>query len=334
MLRRLGPALLLVMTLGSPSESASGQESGARSGQDRAGVCRVSGRARLPAGTKLFETADAKRGIGRFTGRELALEVVVPSNRRAEVETGDGRDGVRVRGYVDSAAVELVTTRTLDVVPAQVWVERGQRVQVLESGPDGLRVEATIERPFEARFSTWTACDGVAPGHAGAAVAAEAGTPYVARVQTLVLYGAPSPSAGPVATLKPSPAFVLQAGERFRDFLRVRYRGVVGIDAWARAGDLLPMDPRRPPPTPEEPAPLEAGDAEPPIPSGTRVVTATRAVNFFDAVHGRRVGTFEPATRLTVLRTVGESASVLPVPLELAPIPPGEFWVRSSELER
>jgi hypothetical protein len=288
----------------------------------------------VPNGAILYESAKAKRGLARFTGRELTLKVTVPGDRRLEIETGDGRDGARVRGYLDPSAVELVTRRALTVVPSQIWIEPGQRVYVEEATPKGLRVDAVITSPFEARFSAWSGCDSVAPGHPSPVRRqVGAGTPYLARVPSLVLYGAPSPSAGPVATLKPSRAFVLWGSERFRDFLRVSYSGAVRIDAWARAGDLVPVEPGSIPPESVEPRTLESVEAGPATPPGTRFVTTARAVTFFDAVDGTVIGSFEPATRLTVLRIVGSSASVLPIPPELLPLPNQEFWVASSDLE-
>lgn len=300
--------------------------------------CQLSGKPALPLDVTIYarENGDAKNA--RFTGMSSALLVTdLPESmpRRAHVITGSGRGGFAIDGWVNAEALPLYAVTNLPVVAGHVWIQGGQRVDYDGRQHAQLRVRYTTTSPFSQTFPAVTACNNVS---LGPVVAAPQEIPKGARGYSLdrnELALSSDPKGEPILKLVRSTAtssVFLYGTEKNGDWVRLRYFGPIGIDAWARLSDVRPL------PTGERVD--EYTPTVQPESARLRVVETGRTVTVTERVQLRLrpspdasvVGDIEPATEVLVLDVAAGWASVLPKELNVAPPTDRQFWVEARKV--
>ena len=124
----------------------------------------------------------------------------------------------------------------------------------------------------------------------------------------------------------------LYGTEKKGDWVHIRYYGIIGIDAWAKAGDLrlLPKGERV-----DEYIPASQSET-----GRLRIVESGRVVSVTEKVQVRSrpmadapvIGDVEPATEVLILDVAAGWASVLPKGLNVAPPADRQFWVEARKV--
>ncbi len=277
--------------------------------------------------------------VARLSGASTALVVTdFPSDAqgRAQIETGTGAGGFRVRGFVAVKDVPLRAAANIPVIPSHVWIASGRELSFASAAPGRLRVERAANAPLSHGFSAWATCNllTLAPVTPQAYSPTASARVFKLKNASLEVFDRP----GGTLLMKLSraqgtdgPAF--SSSERRGDWLRVSYHADVLIDAWARARDLveLPAGENVEPPPPRTVAvnrPRMAVQGEPRVVKPVREVPLRAKPRESDP----SIGVIEPGAETYVLDVVAGWASVMPKSLNVVPAPDGQFWVRTSDL--
>jgi hypothetical protein len=301
--------------------------------------CRLSGTSSMPLDVTIYahDKGDAKNA--RFTGMNSALVVMeLPGSmpRRAHIVTGDGRGGFAIDGWVNAEQLPLHAATNLPVVAGHVWIQAGQRVEFESRQHNQIRVQRTLASPFSQSFPATTTCNNVSLGPGTASAPEE--MPKGARGYSLdhnELSVSNDPRGEPTFKLVRSTAtssVFLYGTEKNGDWVRVRYFGAIGIDAWARLSDvrLLPLGERVDEYTPT----TQSESARLRIIETGRVVTVTERLQLRlrPSPDAPAVGDIEPATETLILDVAAGWASVLPKGLNVAPPADRKFWVEARKV--
>jgi hypothetical protein len=299
--------------------------------------CGLSGRTTLPLDTPIEEASG--RTIARFSGGEATVTVSgfsLGSASRTRVETGNGRGGFRLRGFIDTASLPVVTAQALPVAAGHLGIAKDQRVQVVGASAERLRVERKAAPPLKGAVSTFTTCkglklvQGVPPGWSPSGFARG----YVLRADSLDLFDGPGGSS--VATLykQPGAAGVLFfSTEGSGPWLRVEYHADLVVDAWARTSSLQALAPGE---TMDQLTTLapQRGVPRLTLPGTPRSVRVSREVALRAAARETDavIGVIEPDAEAYVIDIMAGWVSVMPKALDVLPASGGQFWVKKSEL--
>jgi hypothetical protein len=300
--------------------------------------CAVKGTYPIPKGTAIHDAPAGGRVVATFTGAHQALVLsdfpADPAAGRARAVTSMGA-GLRIEGWTSPASVPVFTTRDLVVAPGHVWIADAQRVRLVAAASGSLTAEIAVPGTTGQTVRAAAPCDAFSlqQGTPTPAAVPGDGRGYLSRAQELPLYE--EPGGAVVFTLRSAEgtAQLFWSNEARGGFVRVRGRGALVIDAWARPRDLEPlkkgemMDQFIPPTTAVAAASLKL-DGEP------RLVKAARDI----AVRPRRddkekpIGVVEAGAEIYVLETLLGWTNVLPKNLGLMPGEDGGFWIPSAEV--
>lgn len=340
---RASPALIafylfLAPLLASAAETAQGPGASALLGSAANTHCPLAGTANMLLDVPIYAKDVGNAVVARFTGMPTGLTVIeLPDGpaQRAHVLTGVGRGGFAIDGWVEVTAVPLYATTTLAVVPGHVWIRSGQRVQFEGKQQNQLRVHKAITSPFAQVFAAVANCASlsVAQVPAPAPDTARGSRGYALEQRELALFG--EPKGEPLFKLVRAPAtpsIFFFGSDKQGDWVKVRYSGAVGVDAWARLSDLRVL--------------LKGEPADEFVPSPQaegarlRVVESWRTVSVTEAVPIRLksapdspvIGEIEPATETLILDVAAGWASVLPKAHNVAPTADQQFWVEARRV--
>jgi len=300
--------------------------------------CRLAGSTTMALDVAIYAKANGDARIARFTGMPSGLTVLeLPdaATKRARVMTGTGQGGIAVEGWVDVTTIPLYAATNLPVVPGHVWIQAGQRVEFEGRHQSQLRVQKTVTSPFAQSFSAVTSCANlsVAPIAATTPDVARWARGYAFERNELQLSNEPKgdPSFKLVRSAVTNSVF-LYGTEKKDDWVRVRYYGAIGLDAWVKSGDirLLPKGERV-----DEYVPVTQAET-----GRLRIVESGKLVTVSEKVQVRSrpapdasvVGDIEPATEVLVLDIAAGWASVLPKALNVAPPAERQFWVEARKV--
>ena len=300
--------------------------------------CQLSGSPSIALDVPVFakEKGDAK--VGRFTGMSSGLTIVeLPdsNSRRIHVVTGKGRGGFAIDGWVKGDALPMYATANLPIVPGHVWIQAGQRVEYEGRQSNQVRVQRTTTNPFSQTFVATANCSSlslVAINTPPQEVPRFARGYSLDHSELLVSSEPQGESTFKLIRSSSSGSVFLYGMEKKDDFIKIRYFGVVGIDAWAKLSDLrqLPKGERV-----DEYIPSPQTDT-----ARLRIVESGRIVTVSERVQVRLrpspdapvVGEIEPATETQVLDVAAGWASVLPKGLNVAPPAEQQFWVEARKV--
>src|SRR5664280_441174 len=300
--------------------------------------CQLTGSPELPLDVAIYAKEKGETKIARFTGMTTGLAVLeLPESipRRAHVITGTGRGGFAIEGWLNVDALPLYATTNLPVVAGHVWIQGSQRVEYEGRQHNQVRVQRTTTSPFSQAFSAATTCNNLSlvPVTAPASE-----TPRFLRGYSLdhnELSLSSEPKGDPTFKLLRSTvttSVFFYGTDKKDDWVRLRYSGTVGIDAWAKLSDLrlLPKGERV-----DEYIPTAQPDsARLRVVESGRVVTVTERVpiRLRPAPEAPVVGDIEPATETLVLAVAAGWASVIPKGLNVAPPTDRQFWVEARKV--
>ncbi len=300
--------------------------------------CRLEGAATMPLDIVIYakEKGDAK--IGRFTGMTTGLTVLeLPDStaRRAHVVTGIGRGGFAVEGWVDVTAIPLFATANLPVIAGHVWIQGGQRVEYEGRQQNQVRVQRATTSPFAQSFSATATCSNLSltPVPPIPSDIARWARGYALERNELAISSEPKgDSTYKLIRSSVTTSVFLHGTDKKDDWVRVRYYGTIGIDAWAKASDLrlLPKGERV-----DEYIPASQAET-----GRLRIVESGRVVSVTERVPVRLrptpdapvIGEIEPATETFILDVAAGWASVLPKALNVAPPADRQFWVEARKV--
>jgi hypothetical protein len=297
--------------------------------------CALSGGAHVPLHTPVTDAGG--RAIARFGGVETSLVVSgfsTASRPRARIETGIGRGGFRVRGFVDASALPLATSEGVPVVAGHLWIGARRSVTLVGATPDRLKIEKRLAAPFQQTFTAFTSCrklvlgTPVPPGFSPRGDARG----YALRSNSLDLRDGVRGNV--VATLykaASTPAILFHGTEGPGGWVHLEYHGEIVIDAWALPPEIQAL-PRGE--TLDELAPVPSrSPARLAVPGAPRVVKAPRELPLrATAKDGENIGVIEAGAEVYVVDVVAGWASVLPRALDVVPPDNGRFWVKKEEL--
>ena len=335
----LSVVFFVVTSLAAQAEpQPQGTASGSLVGSAASNECRLEGSASMPLDAIIYakEKGDAK--IARFTGMATGLTVfVLPDStpRRARVTTGTGRGGFAIDGWVDATAIPLFATANLPVVPSHVWIQSGQRVEYEGRQQNQVRVQRTTTSPFSQTFSANASCSNLSlsPVPATPSDIARWARGYAFERNELMISSEPKgDTTYKLIRSSVTTSVLLYGADKKDDWVRVRYYGAIGIDAWAKASDLrlLPKGERV-----DEYIPTAQADS-----ARLRIVESGRVVSVTEKVPVRLrptpdapvVGEIEPATETLIIDVAAGWASVLPKALNVAPPADRQFWVEARKV--
>lgn len=309
--------------------------------QSEQASCTLSGVASMPVNLAIYDKADGGSPIARFTGGDTALAVSDPftqGGKRAQVRTGTGSGSFRIAGWTDASQVPVYTAVNVPIVSGSLWIAPHQLVEITASSGSRFKVKKRLTTPISQTFNTWAECSaltlstGTTPGYDVPGNARG----YVLRKDSAELYDGWQKDKTLVTVLAKAPealGVLLWSEEQRGGFVRVTYRGEIGIDAWARASDLraLPrgetMDVQRPSVVKRSPPQLKLADNPRVAKTSKELVLRTAARD-----DGPSIGVVEANTELYVLDVVAGWANVLPKSLHVAPHGDGQFWVKNADL--
>lgn len=303
-----------------------------------AAECHLTGSATMPLDVTLFAKEKGDTKIARFTGMSsglTVLELPATTAQRAHVTTGIGNGGFAIDGWIDVTAIPLYAAANLPVVPGHVWIQGGQRVEFEGKHQNQVRVQKTIASPFAQSFSAVTSCSSLslAPVAAIPPDIARWARGYALERNELQLANEAKGEASFKLVRSPVTTSVFLYGtDKKDDWVRVRYYGAVGIDAWVKATDvrLLPKGERVDEYIPA--AQTETGRLR--IVESGKVVTVSEKVQIRSrpAPDAPLIGEVEPATEVLILDIAAGWASVLPKALNVAPPAERQFWVEARKV--
>jgi hypothetical protein len=299
--------------------------------------CGITGRSTLPLNTVIGD-ADG-RPIARFSGGETTVTVsgfTLKTAARARVETGNGRGGFRVKGFIDTSALPLFTKQEIAVTKAFLRIAKERQVAVVGTNGNDLRIERVSSSPARVTLAAFTPCSslkltpGTPPGWSPPGFARG----YVLKKDAVDLFSAPQGTS--VGTLYKAPAadaLLFFSNEQSGGMVHVEYHADIIVDAWARATDLTPLPVGE---TMDQIAslPPQRGTPRLALPGNPRVVRALRDVPVRGAAKEGApiVGVIEPEAEAYVIDVMAGWVSVLPKALDVVPPDGGTFWVKKTEL--
>lgn len=330
--------LFLAPLLARAAETAQGPGASALLGSVANTRCPLPGTADMLLDVPIYAKDRGSTVVARFTGVPTGLAVIeLPDGpaQRAHVVTGVGRGGFAIDGWVEVTAIPLYAATSLAVVPGHVWIRTGQRVQFESKQQNQLRVHRAISSPFAQVFTAVATCANltVAQVPAPTADSAHGSRGYALEQRELALFGEPKgePLFKLVRASATSSIFFFGADQQ-GDWVKLRYAGAVGIDAWARLSDLraLPKGER----AEDYVQPLQAEGARLRVVESWRTVAVTEAVpiRLKSAPDSPVIGEIEPATETLILDVTAGWASVLPKALNVAPTADQQFWVEARRV--
>jgi len=300
--------------------------------------CGLTGRASFVPDTPILD--ETGRAIARFSGAETTLTIsgfLLGGGERARVETGNGRGAFRVRGFVETARLPLLTVDRLPIAPGHLWIGKDREVTVVGASADKFKIERMASPPLRQKLSAWATCRslkltaGVPPSFSPAGFARG----YVLERDSLELFDGPSGRA--IGVLYRAPEAVggvlFFSTERSGAWVHVEYGADIVVDAWARASDLVALAPGETMdqlalPTPRPGAPRLKLPAQPRLVRTTHEVPLR--ITASDAA--RPIGIIETGTDTFVLDVMAGWVSVVPQALDVMPLDGARFWVKKSEL--
>ena len=294
-----------------------------------------------PKGTTIHDAPSGGRVVASFTGAAQALSLsdfpADPTVGRARVATSVGGASLRIEGFVTPASVAVFTTRDVPIAPGHVWIAEAHRVRLVQAASGALTVEMAVPGSSGQTARAAAPCDAyaLAPGTPAPAPVPSDGRGWLTRGTAVELFDAPGGSV--VFTLRGAEgtAQLFWSNESRPGFVRVRGRGALVVDAWARQRDLEPlkkgemMDQFAAPTTAYAGASLSLDGAP-------RVVKATRDI----VVRARReekerpIGVIESGAEIYVLETLLGWTNVLPKNLGLSPAEDGGFWIPAADVPK
>ena len=300
--------------------------------------CRLEGSTTMPLDVAIYAKDRGEAKVARFTGMSSGLTVLeLPSmaSQRAHLTTGTGHGGFAIEGWVDVTAIPLFAAGNLPVVAGHVWIQGGQRVEFEGRQQNQVRVQKAVSSPFAQSFLAVTSCSNlsVAPVAPVPPDIARWARGYAFEHSELPLSSEPKgePSFKLVRSSVTASVF-LYGTDKKDDWVRVRYYGAIGIDAWVKSGDvrLLPKGERV-----DEYVPASQTET-----GRLRIVESGRVVSVTELVQVRSrpapdapvVGVIEPATETLILDVAAGWASVLPKTLNVAPPAERQFWVEARKV--
>jgi hypothetical protein len=299
--------------------------------------CGITGRSTLPLNTPLKDAEG--RAIARFSGGETTLTVsgfTLKTAARARVETGNGRGGFRVKGFIDTAALPLFTKQEVSVTKTFLRVGKERQVTVVGTSGTELRIERVSSSPAKVTLAAFTPCSnlkltpGTPPGWSPPGFARG----YMLKKDSLDLFSAPQGTS--VGTLYKTPgadALLFFSNEQSGGMIHVEYHADIIVDAWARAVDLTALPAGE---TMDQVAslPSQRGTPRLALPGNPRVVRALREVPVRGAAKDGTpiVGVIEPDAEAYVIDIMAGWVSVMPKALDVVPPEGGAFWVKKTEL--
>jgi hypothetical protein len=300
--------------------------------------CRLAGSTTMPLEVAIYAKDKGDSKIARFTGMPSGLTVLeLPGStaQRAHVMTGTGDGGFAIDGWVDVTAIPLYATANLPVVPGHVWIQGGQRVEFESKHQNQVRVQKTVTSPFAQSFLASTSCSNlsITPVAAIASEVARWARGYAFERNELQI--AIEPKGEPAFKLVRSSvtnSVFLYGMDKKDDWVRVRYYGPIGVDAWVKSSDvrLLPKGERV-----DEYVPATQAET-----GRLRIVESGKVVSVPEKVQVRSrpapdaavIGDIEPATEVLILDVAAGWAAVLPKALNVAPPPDRQFWVEARKV--
>jgi hypothetical protein len=299
--------------------------------------CGITGRS-TPALDTAIKDADG-RAIARFSGGETTVTVSgfsLKTAAKARVETGNGRGGFRVKGFVDSSALPLFTKQDVSVTKDHVRIGKDREVRVVGTNGTELRIERVSSPPAKVTLAASTPCStlkltrGTPPGWSPPGSARG----YALKQDAVDLFSGPQGAS--VGTLFKTPgagALLFFSSEQSGSMVHVEYHADIVVDAWARASDLTALPPGE---TMDQIATLPAQRSAPrlALPNNPRIVRALRDVPVRSAAKDGApvVGVIEPDAEAYVIDVMAGWVSVMPKALDVVPPDGGAFWVKKTEL--
>ncbi len=300
--------------------------------------CGLTGHTSLVLDTPIVD--ESGRRIARFSGGETTLTISgfsLGGAERARVETGNGRGAFRVRGFVNTKSLPLVTADEIPVSPGHLWIGKDREVTVVGATADKLKIERVASSPLRQKQSAWAPCR---------SLKVTAGTPkgwspagfargYVLKQDSVELFD--GPGGRTVGALYRAPeatsGVLLFSTEQSSAWVHVEYHADLVVNAWAHAADLVPLPPgetmdQLAPPTPRPGTPRLS------LPANPRIVRTTHEVPLRVAARdaAEPIGIIETGTNTYVLDVMAGWVSVMPEALDVVPVNGGRFWVKKSEL--
>jgi hypothetical protein len=330
--------ILITSLVAFGAEKPQGTATSSLVGSSATADCRLTGTATMPLDVALYSKDKGDTKIARFTGMSsglTVLELPESSQRRAHVVTGTGNGGFALDGWVDVTAIPLFAVANLAVVPGHVWIQGGQRVEYDGRHQSHVRVQKTLTSPFAQSFSALTSCSSlsVAPVAAIPSDIARWARGYAFEHTELALSNEPKgePSFKLIRSSVTTSVF-LYGTDKKDDWVRVRYHGAIGLDAWIKSSDvrLLPKGERV-----DEYIPATQSET-----GRLRIVESGRVVSVSERVQVRArpapdagvIGEIEPATEVLIMDVAAGWASVLPKALNVAPPADRQFWVEARKV--
>jgi hypothetical protein len=299
--------------------------------------CGITGRSTLPLNAAI-QDADG-RVIARFSGGETTLTVSGFTSKtaaRARIETGNGRGGFRVKGFIDTTALPLFTKQEVAVTKTFLRIGKDRQVTVVGTSGNDLRIERVSSAPAKVTLATFVPCSslkltpGTPPGWAPPGFARG----YLLKKDAVELFSAQQGSS--VGTLYKSPgadALLFFSSEESSGMLHVEYHADIVVDAWARTSDLTALPVGE---TMDQVVSVPPQRSKPrlAVPGNPRVVRALRDVPVRGVAKDGAsiVGVIEPEAEVYVIDIMAGWVSVLPKALDLVPADGGAFWVKKTEL--
>jgi hypothetical protein len=305
--------------------------------------CKLRGTYPAPKGTGIYDAPSGGRLLASFTGAIMGLQLsdfpADPTAGRARVATSLGTGALRIDGWVSPSSVAVFTARDVAVAGGHVWISEAQKVKLVQASAGTLTAEIVVAGTNGQTARASVPCDALALQH-GTPKAMEVpgdGRGYLSKGGALELFD--EPSGNVVFTLRVADGVqqLFWSTEARGGFVRVRSRGNLTIDAWARSTSLEPlkkgemMDQFIPPTTAVSGAQL-ALDKPP------RLVQATHEIPLraHREEKEKTIGAVEQGAEVYVMETMLGWLNVLPKNLGLQP--PDEagvgFWVPATELAK
>jgi hypothetical protein len=299
--------------------------------------CGITGRSTPSLNTAIAD-ADG-RTIARFSGAETTVTVSgfsLKTAAKARVETGNGRGGFRVKGFVETSALPLFTKQEVTVTKNHLRIGKDREVRVVGTNGLELRIERVSSPPAKVTLAAFTPCStlkltpGTPPGWSPPGSARG----YALRQDALELFSAPQGTS--VGTLFKTPgagALLFFSTEQSGNMVHVEYHADIVVDAWARASDLSALPPGE---TMDQLASIPPQRSAPrlALPNNPRVVRAVRDVPVRGSAKDGApvVGVIEPDAEAYVIDIMAGWVSVMPKALDVVPPDGGAFWVKKTEL--
>ncbi|MEJ7734802.1 MAG: hypothetical protein WKG00_37135 [Polyangiaceae bacterium] len=308
-----------------------------------AAPCLLRGTAPVPKGTQMYDARSDGRLLATFSGAVVPLTLndipADPASGRALLRTSNGGGALRLEGWVPAASLHVYTTRDVPVVAGHVWLAAAQRERLVRSAGAALDAELTITGSQSQAARGSAPCDAFSLQR-GAAIAMEVpgnGRGYRMKSATLPLFADAKAADAPIFTLRMTDTTgqLFWSTEARAGFVRVKTRGDVVIDAWARSADLDPLaqgemrDQLLPPQTSVASAQLTLDKAPRLVKTTKEIVLRARR-----DTKERPIGVVEAGAEVYVTETVAGWSNLLPRHLGMTPPPEGGFWAPSGEVPR